>query len=120
MFFCFWQVTLERLVWMVVITLTALNLIVNIVPTIRTFFGTTIDTTISLRKMEEVPFPAVIIDLGEPVDHMGFIRDSKNMAVESDIPLNGWALIDTLYFFIFQNHFLICCSHGRVSRDHIL
>ena len=52
-----------------------------------------IDTTISLRPMEEVPFPAIIIDVGDPVDPMGYVRASHNMVEESKIPRKGKQLL---------------------------
>ena len=45
-----------------------------------------IETSISLRPVDEVPFPAVIIDVGDSIDPLGLVRESQNMVDESNIP----------------------------------
>ena len=46
-------------------------------------------TSISIRPIGQVPFPAVVVDLGDSVDPMGFVRASQNMVDESNIPKKG-------------------------------
>ena len=45
-----------------------------------------IDTSISLRPIDLVPFPAVTVDVGDSIDPLGFVRASQNMVDESYIP----------------------------------
>ena len=52
-----------------------------------------IETSISLRPVDEVPFPAIIIDVGDSVDPLGFVRASHNMVNESNIPKKGMNML---------------------------
>ena len=44
-----------------------------------------IATDISLTPAGEVPFPAVIVDLGGEVDPLGYVASRKDLASEDDV-----------------------------------
>ena len=48
--------------------------------------NTPIANTIDLRRVENVPFPAVILNIGDSVDPLGFVKASRNMGNEFNIP----------------------------------
>ena len=48
-----------------------------------------IRTKISLRPTEDSPFPAVIVDLSEMPDPMGYIKKSGNMVTWDQLPQKG-------------------------------
>lgn len=47
------------------------------------------ETVISLRPLEQVPFPAVILNLGGSIDPMGYVRNSGDAVKEEDFPEQG-------------------------------
>ena len=46
-------------------------------------------TDISLVPINEVPFPAIIVDLGGEVDPVGYISTSKDIGHEDGFPKEG-------------------------------
>ena len=46
-------------------------------------------THISLRSLDEVPFPAIVINNGGGIDPLGHIRNSGNIVDEDDIQTEG-------------------------------
>ena len=48
-----------------------------------------VETSVSLRAAEEVPFPAVVLDMGDAVDPLGFVRASRNVGDEDTVPQPG-------------------------------
>ena len=51
--------------------------------------GDRIETSISLRPAGDVPFPMVVVNSGGPIDPMGFVRDTRNIVTENDVPRKG-------------------------------
>ena len=68
----------------------AYNITRDISPLIASLSRVDTDVSIELRPVSEVPFPAIIVDLGNAIDPMGFMRNSKDMVTEEDIPDEGW------------------------------
>ena len=77
-----------------------------------------IQTTVSLVPIDQVPFPAVIIDAGDPVDPYGYIKQSKDMVTMSDIrETNPDALeevLDAIYYKAFK---LLSADVARYLED---
>ena len=48
-----------------------------------------ISTQIGLRPVEDVPFPAVLIDLGRPGDPMGYLKYTGDIVGPNEIPKEG-------------------------------
>ena len=48
-----------------------------------------IRTKITLRPTSEIPFPAVIVDLSEMPDPLGYVRKSGNMVSTEELPQKG-------------------------------
>ena len=55
------------------------------------------ETDIDLVPIEEVPFPAIIVDLGGEVDPVGYIADSKDIANEDIFANEGRKQEETPY-----------------------
>ena len=53
-----------------------------------------IATDISLTPAGEVPFPAVIIDLGGEVDPLGYVASRKGLASEDDVGGKSFQRVD--------------------------
>ena len=47
------------------------------------------ETVISLRPIDSVPFPAVILNTGGSIDPMGYVRHSGDIIKEDDFPEEG-------------------------------
>ena len=51
--------------------------------------GDEIETNIRLWPIDLVPFPAIIISSGEPIDPLGYVRNSHNIVNASEIKEEG-------------------------------
>ena len=79
------QSHLERLAWIIAFTAVSLMSYNHLSLTFDLSGSIEAKTVISLKSADKVPFPAVIIGLGEPVDPAGFLKQSKSAVVESDV-----------------------------------
>ena len=61
----------------------------DISPLITSLGRTDVKTSISMRPASDVPFPAVIVDLGRAMDPMAHLRNSRDMVIEKDIDEHG-------------------------------
>ena len=48
-----------------------------------------VETNLRLWPIDLVPFPAIIISSGEPIDPLGYVRHSHNMVNASEIKEEG-------------------------------
>ena len=86
----------ERLIWVAILTSITFYLTSN---TLRQLLDVpTIVTQISLRSLDLVPFPAILVNTGGPIDPMGFIRNSGDMLGEGDVPEKGSLARRIAYF----------------------
>ena len=75
--------------WLAVLLLVASNLFVEIRDIIGLASHSRIATKIGLRPVQEVPFPAIIIDFGRPADPMGYLKYTRDIVEAKDIPNQG-------------------------------
>ena len=80
---------MERLTWLVILTLTASYLVRDMALFFERFRSKNTQTHISLRSLEQVPFPAIVINNGGGIDPMGHIRNSGNILSEDGIQTEG-------------------------------
>ena len=73
--------------WACVFAFIIYNLVVDIGRVYRR--DNVIATNIIVRPIEEVPFPAIVIDVGEPIDPLGIVRKSSNVVREESFPSEG-------------------------------
>ena len=69
---------------MLILSLVVPNLYLEILDIVHLSAQREIVTMVGLRPIDEVPFPAVIIDNGRPQDPMGYIKHSKDIVTEED------------------------------------
>ena len=46
-------------------------------------------TRIGLRPEGDVPFPGLVVNVGRPIDPLGFVRKSKDMVTWEDLQEEG-------------------------------
>ena len=106
------QFWLESVYWAAVLSLALYGLGSDLMTHLQGFVGDQIDTGISLRPSQDVPFPMVVINSGGPIDPLGFVRATKNLAVEKDVPrkgeLSGLNYREGCIFLIQSSIFVLC------------
>ena len=85
----YFQLLLERLSWTLSLTLLIYSLTTELTTVFREDKEIKIVTSITLKPIEEVSFPTIVFNSGGPIDPLGFVKNSHNMAVEEDIPVEG-------------------------------
>ena len=85
----YFQLLLERLFWTLSLTLLIYSLTTELTTVFREDKEIKIVTSITLKPIEEVSFPTIVFNSGGPIDPLGFVKNSHNMAVEEDIPVEG-------------------------------
>ena len=87
------QFYLESLFWLAVLGFAVFALVSDISANLSQSEDAGIETAISLRSAEDVPFPMVVVNGGGSIDPLGFVRGTSNMAVEQDLEPGGLFLI---------------------------
>lgn len=83
------QFAVERLSWICFFCIIGYPLVTEIAGIVSEFDAIVIDTDLSLRPLEAIPFPAVIINTGGAIDPLGYVRHSQEVATEADLPERG-------------------------------
>ena len=74
----------ERITWTLVFLLVGSYLGRDFAHQISDLTSRDIITSISLRDIDKVPFPAILVNTGGAVDPLGYIRQSGNALTEQD------------------------------------
>ena len=80
------QTVFEKIIWIVLIVLVLYSLSTDIRSALE--IGA-LETDISLVPIDEIPFPAIIVDLSGEVDPVGYIAASKDIAHEDGFNKEG-------------------------------
>ena len=83
------KVLLEQLAWTLALALVAILLYQEISSYFAFITDNPVVTSVSLRPAGEVAFPAVVVDAGDAVDPLGFVRASRNAGDEANVAKPG-------------------------------
>ena len=84
------QFLFERILWLFILTLILATMQNHLVSVWKSHSDSArITTSIGLRAEKEVPFPALTINVGRPVDPLGFVRRSKTMVSATEVNEDG-------------------------------
>ena len=88
MFVLLFKFHVERGLWVTVVVLTVASMLHHLSAMWSEHRENhQIVTRVQLRPAEEVPFPTLTLSVGDPVDPLGFVRNTKSVLKDSD--LNG-------------------------------
>ena len=90
------QFLIERTFWVSTFILVLVSLSNELANVFHAAQELKLVTSISLKPIDEVPFPTLVLSSGGPIDPLGFVANSQNLVLEDDLPL------DSMLCFIFQ------------------
>ena len=93
----------ERLFWISVLCVVFYNAYVDLYVLFGLFQRNSVSDSIHLRPMDQVPFPAVIINTGGPINPMGFVENSFEVVSEQELLQEGVPVV-----VVFLNAALRC------------
>ena len=80
---------IERIFWALILILCVVVLYQGNISYFNKLKSDPIETAIDLVPMEMVPFPVVIVNTGDSLDPLGYLRKSGDLHTEEDITLES-------------------------------